>query len=78
MSITVKPLIRKLLDILCFVVGPMILTTSLLDFMQWAAYQPLMADERFGVGLGVALIAFGFLRIYWSRHEQQSKQPYSQ
>ena len=75
MSITVKRIIRRALDILCFVIGPTILVISLLDFVQQVAHHPSFADDRFGVGIGVALITFGFLRMYWSRHERNSEHP---
>lgn len=68
-----KRFFPRAVDVLCFVVGPTILAVSLFHFARTALYyeNPLVSDERFGIGLGVALIAFGFLRVHWARHENK-------
>ena len=68
-----KRLVRRAIDVLCFVVGPTIVAVSLFRFAWTVLYSeyPLVSNESFNIGLGVALIAFGFLRMYWSRRANE-------
>jgi hypothetical protein len=66
--------VHKLIDVICFVVGPTILAVGLFNFA-WTivAYGGESAPrEHFSVGIGVALIAVGFLRVHWLRSDRQS------
>ena len=66
-----KPLLNKLIDVSCFIAGPVLLAVNVVsfeasDYSDSAIYYP--SDARFGIGLGIALIAFGILRIYWRKN----------
>ena len=58
-----KMLIRKFLDVVCFLLGPFLAATGVASFLP--SYG---SDERhFAFALGISLICFGFLRIYWRK-----------
>ena len=69
-----KRFLHKLIDVICFVVGPTILAVGLFNFVWTVAVHggEFAAHEHFSIGVGVALIAVGFLRLHWLRNERQS------
>jgi hypothetical protein len=69
-----KRFLHKLIDVICFIVGPTTLAVGLFNFV-WtlAAFGGAFAPrEHVSIGIGVALIAAGFLRLHWLRTERQS------
>lgn len=70
MSVAVKKLFGKVVEVICFVLGPTLIITNVLDFE--VTYRGLISyhkDTRANIGIGVALVAFGVLRRYWSKKE---------
>ncbi len=64
-----KNLFVRTIELACFVLGPVFVVVSLLGFGQDynnGSYSQTRTDIYF-VGVGVGLIAFGFLRRYWSK-----------
>jgi hypothetical protein len=68
-----KPVFHKLIDVICFVVGPTILAVGLFNFAWTIATLggEFAAREHFSIGIGVALIAVGLLRLHWLRNDRQ-------
>ncbi len=66
---------KQLLDILCFIVGPMIIAYNLLDFRfgQYLRHDAFryyyMDDTQIFIAIGIALVCWGFLRMYWKKNE---------
>lgn len=57
-------------ELACFVLGPVFVVVNLLAFGQDysnGSYSETRTNIYF-VGVGVGLIAFGFLRRYWSKN----------
>lgn len=66
----------KIVDIICFVIGPLLLVIFLFGFEHRGLigsgyanplYYPL--ESRIGIGIGVVLICIGFLRRYWRKKD---------
>ena len=66
--------VSKAFDVICFVIGPFITIVSLLGFRGSTLgfsgggvryYYSL--ESKIGIGIGVALICVGGLRIYWQK-----------
>lgn len=70
-----KTLFNKFIDVVCFILGPFILVINIVNFenddLLYGAiyYYHYSQSTRLAIGLGVALIAFGLLRIYWRRNK---------
>lgn len=65
-----KNIFTKLIDIICFVIGPVVLVVNLISFENNMLAESLIyypKSVRAGIGLGVALIAIGFLMKYWKK-----------
>ena len=67
---------NKILDIICFVFGPLLLVISIFSFEHEGLigigysnpiYYPL--ESRVGIGIGAALICIGFLRRNWRKKD---------
>ncbi len=70
---------NKLVDILCFIIGPMIIAYNLFDFRfgQYLGHDAFryyyMEDTQIFIALGVALVCWGFLRLYWKKNKGINK-----
>jgi hypothetical protein len=62
--VAIKNLFAKALDVLCSVVGPVCLVRGGLSFSPRFGYESASLDF---MALGVGLLAFGPLRIFWAR-----------
>jgi len=67
---------KKILDVICFVFGPVLFIISIFSFgyrglSGGGLYYP--SDSIFGIGLGTTLICIGFLRIYWRKNKNTNK-----
>lgn len=51
--------IEKLVNLLCFVLGPMIIVDNILDYSPGSGYSD---ETRLATSIGVGLVAFGLLR----------------
>ena len=72
---------NQLLDILCFIIGPVLIAFNLFDFssrvrtpmvlssedVSHLLYYYYKQDTQVLLSLGVALVCWGFLRIYWKK-----------
>lgn len=66
---------KKFLDVICFVIGPAVLTANIFGFgfreaigdNSIAVAYVYSSETRAGVAIGVALVAGGFLRKYWAQ-----------
>jgi len=68
-----KKFISRFFDIICFVIGPIMMVFHLLSF----DYQGLVGSgprtiyypdpSKLGIALGVALICIGILRKFWAK-----------
>lgn len=70
----------KLYDILCFVVGPILITFCIFGFrhrfsgLSGSTGQIYYPNEtKLGLAIGIALICIGFLRVYWGRKKMHYK-----
>ncbi len=54
----------KVLDLICFVVGPFITAICLSGYHPNSGWNN---DNELGIAVGIALICFGLLRKYWAR-----------
>ena len=72
---------NHLLDIICFIIGPVLIAYNLLDFTsrRWLYIGPsdngtdflyYYYDQHTQLlfSIGVALVCWGFLRIYWKKN----------
>jgi hypothetical protein len=78
-------ILKRLFDVICFVIGPFITIFFLFGFGHRGPkgyvpgggsirlYYPL--ESKIGIGIGVALICIGFLRIYWRKKEWDKEKP---
>ena len=71
---------KKMLDVICFVLGPLILIISIFSFdhkglIGMGGPNPIYysVESLAGIGIGAALICIGFLRIYWRKGEIEKK-----
>lgn len=62
---------KKFLDCICFVGGPFVLALFLSGLSGSDIWFGWSGNDQFGIGFGVALICFGFLRKYWERSYRQ-------
>ncbi len=63
---------NRIIDIFTFVVGPLITIISLLSWkMKYNRFFYYPAEAKVGIGVGIALICFGFLWRYWRKHEKK-------
>ena len=62
---------HRLLDVICFVLGPVLVVVNLLYFFaskkRYDTSGLLVGAELYWIGVGVALIALGMLRRYWGK-----------
>ena len=61
-----KAFFAKVLDFVCFVIGPSMFVANVLDHDR----NGYSSDARFFVGIGVGLVALGILRIYWAKTQK--------
>ena len=71
-------IINKLVNILCFIIGPMIIAYNLFDYRigpgriktgeKPAFFYYYKEDTQILIAIGVALVCWGFLRIYWKKN----------
>ena len=61
-----KKVLSKLFDIVCFVVGPVLVVSNFLGYSQYSSYDRLQ-DAKIGIAIGVALICIGLLTKYWTK-----------
>lgn len=60
---------KKFLDIIFFVVGPVLTVFFLFSFISPRTGILYYPDEsKIGIAVGIALICIGFLRIYWRKN----------
>ena len=68
--------LSKLLDVIFFVIGPVVLIVNVFNFghngRRGSIYIEYDAGALIAIGVGVALIAFGLLRIYWNKNKDFS------
>lgn len=71
------------IDILCFIIGPVLIAYNLFDFEFGSRQAIIRGDEpptyiyyfyyphstQIFIALGVALVCWGFLRLYWHKNE---------
>ena len=62
-----KRLLGRLFDLLCFVLGPVLIVVGLLDFSYRRDSYYYSDDTAIVVAVGVALVCLGFLRRHWTR-----------
>lgn len=62
---TAKRYFSRSFDFLCFVVGPILIAANISEYFERKIYRS--ADAEFYLTAGVGLLAFGFLRAYWSK-----------
>lgn len=74
-------------DILCFIIGPALIAYNLFDFSigkipllvldgdydKQKIYYYYKQDTQYVIAFGVALVCWGFLRIYWKKNEGINK-----
>ncbi len=62
---------HRLMDVFCFVLGPVLVVVNLLYFFaakkRYDSSGLLVGAELYWIGIGVALIALGMLRRYWGK-----------
>lgn len=63
-----KIFFARVLDFVCFVVGPTMFVANVLDYGR----KGYSGDASFFAGIGVGLVAFGILRIYWARTQKKA------
>ena len=78
-----KALLRGIVDIICFVVGPFFTTYYLFDFSHGPAgpgpfYYYYRHNSKLGLALGVALICLGVIIRYWRKHRPSESSSKSQ
>jgi len=59
----------RALDLLCFVVGPMLIAANVADYLNRRRYYS--SDSGVYLTIGVGLLAIGFLRIYWAKKNKE-------
>jgi hypothetical protein len=60
-------LLHKVFDLVCFVIGPIVLVFNLFSFGPYSfSYGE---SERLGITIGVGLISLGFLSRRWSKKD---------
>jgi hypothetical protein len=80
-------IIRRFFDAVCFVGGPIITVYFLLSVRHGGGrsggltegFSPIFYyypnTSKIGMGVGIALICLGFLRIYWRKKEWDKEKP---
>jgi hypothetical protein len=66
---------KKLLNVICFIIGPALLTANIFGFgfreavgdNSIAVAYVYSSEARTGIAIGVALVAGGLLRKYWAQ-----------
>lgn len=70
------------IDILCFIIGPFLIAYNLFNFEVGGIgrirdndipYYFFEGATRFLITLGIALVCWGFLRLYWKKNEGINK-----
>jgi hypothetical protein len=65
-----KAYASRALDLLSFVVGPMLIAANISEYLGHRRYYS--TDSGFYLTVGVGFLAIGFLRIYWSKKSKDN------
>jgi hypothetical protein len=57
-------IVSKILDVVCFVLGPVVLVTNTLEYFRGITGG---GDSLFFIAIGFGLICIGLLRKYWKK-----------
>ena len=68
-----KRLFARAVDVLCFVVGPVLLVRGAFVYLGYdhSERRFYAADTLNWIAVGIALIAFGLLRMFWTRKRSE-------
>lgn len=68
-----KKAFMKLIDLICFVLGPALIISNIINFNHGYSGLTYSEEARINIGIGVALVAFGLLRKYWAKKDNDKK-----